>query len=335
MKTKAKITLFVFRSSAVLLCIGLTGFSLNNQFYLYQKLLGDFSAWSISGIIESLRLFTLYVVFSRKRAAVAWVGYAAIALWCLVANSWAISESITRNITRIDKRVIQIYRKVAQAAVGDIQGDIDYQRKHVRINSGLLERDPGNANVLGIQKYRKGEIARLNKEKLKIENYEPKNNSELAARISQVAIKYGVKMKYDITYSSNGDSAPKSIFGISSQNQKLIINLAIILLIEIGIFTTARYAKNNGDSLSPLYHELITPNDKSITLGDKSKKKVIYSPDTIRKHEELSGNKYFQEWIEGGARSMRHYSGAKRKFAQAANRFYKKRRELLDNKKEA
>jgi hypothetical protein len=315
-----------FKWISALFCVSLTGFSLLNQFDLYELKVGLMWAWAFSGIIESIRLYTLYIIFTREKRNVAIAGYAALAAWCLLANSWAISTKVYQVDNQVDIKLIKEYQRLKGESVQLIKEELKLIERHWRINSAKLERypegTPQHSEYLGYQKARNKEKQEKLQEKEKINKYNPSKASEYYRICEALGVNYGLNFKYDTYIIGNGENASDSIFNFSEKAQKLIINLAIIILVEIGIFATARYAKSKNQV-----------DKKSINLKSTKSTKKSSEVDVLSTDKKLKADDRFEKWLDKGAKNSAGYSGRLRDFAKKAYPFYVlEHPELLEEK---
>jgi hypothetical protein len=343
MKKRIEIKKFNYHKAiSIVLCIGFTGLSLYNQFGLYKIKIGLIFAWGASGIIESFRLYVLYILFgkdgSRLKLFITGIGYFALAAWCLVANSWAISESININENQIDPVLLSQYHKIKNEIITNIKSDIQKSQKeisnhnyHIAVNIEILKINPDNLKV----KAKKAEriidrdrhiakIKRLNSEIDKISKYEPRNNAEIQRHAFTTASLYGVNVKFDTIYAGARESGLKSIFGTSEKLEKIIINIALILLIEAGIILTAMNAKNKNHKITKRNLKL----SQSKSDNGKSDNQKSQNQEIISQYHELMKHPLYNEWDIDRKKSNQLAPGEMRKFASKAWRVIKKYKKL-------
>jgi hypothetical protein len=337
-----------FKGTSIILCLAFTGLSLYNQFGYYYALIGLTFAVGASGIIESFRLYVLYVIFGRDikgfRLWLTCIGYLFLALTCFTVNFLAIEKSIRENENHIDITLLSQYQEIKSEVIKVINGDIEnYESNivklesdipnhnyHIALNGELLKINPGNLVAIAKTVERKEsikkindkvrvintEISALNAEINKISKTNPANNGEIMQHGLTLSTKYDVPAKFDKIYTNDTSGAPNGFLGLSENATKLLINLAILLLIEMGIITTAMSAKSNGKKGD-------TENQKPITKSEpviKSDKK----DDPIEKeYQKIITDKYYSGWL-GGRRSRSDVSGKERReFTTRVNNFFK------------
>jgi len=299
-------------------CLLLTGASLINQYDFYVAIAGVTKAYGASVIVEFTRIYTLYMAITKNKKGLAWTAYFLLAAWCMFANSIAITNTEYQEESQLDINLIEKYQVLKGEAVAKIKLDIAREEKESRQNSGILGAQPNNARIREIQKVRKSNISRFQREINGILNFRGKNNAELLAKCREVAARYGLRFKYDKTYTDNGERAPTSILWIPEKTQQIAANLFFILLIEIGIFTTAIYAKRNGQvdiKKSQVDIKLISRNDTT-------------EKDIIKKHQEYIKHPLYSDFLDGKT-TADYAPGENRKAMKIIRKFYRQNPELL------
>ncbi|HUW45925.1 MAG TPA: hypothetical protein VMW50_09050, partial [Dehalococcoidia bacterium] len=164
-------------------------------------------------------------------------------------------------------------------------------------------------------------ISRFQREINGILNFRGKNNAELLAKCREVAARYGLRFKYDKTYASHEDSGPKSILWIPERTQQIAANLFFILLIEIGIFTTAIYAKRNGQ----VDVKKSQVDVKGMSRSDSMEKNAIAT------HQQYIKHPLYSDFLDGKT-TADYAPGENRKAMKMIRKFYRQNPELKEKK---
>jgi len=302
-------------------CLLLTGASLINQYDFYVAIAGVTKAYGASVIVEFTRIYTLYMAITKNKKGLAWTAYFLLAAWCMFANSIAITNTEYQEESQLNINLIEKYQVLKGEAVAKIKLDIAREEKESRQNAGILGAQPNNARIREIQKVRKSNISRFQREINGILNFRGKNNAELLAKCREVAARYGLEFKYDKTYASHEDSGPKSILWIPERTQQIAANLFFILLIEIGIFTTAIYAKRNGQ----VDVKKSQVDVKGMSRSDSMEKNAIAT------HQQYIKHPLYSDFLDGKT-TADYAPGENRKAMKMIRKFYRQNPELKEKK---
>lgn len=294
-----------------------------------------------SVVIESFRLYVLYIIFGRElpkaKLTAAAAGYIALAALCFYANFLAINQKIQKIENQIISEMMADYQKISTAAIRSIRNDIKMIESDIRNdedqniqNRGLIKAGLRKEKITGIKE---GRDQRINKYEAKIKvklteieklsSFQSKNMAKIKNAGLQVAAEYDISLSPDTFIIPGGESGSESILSDSQKAKKLIINLAIILIIEIGIMVTAMSAKANGKALSDF-----------ISSDKKNDKPVSEKEKVESEYQKIISSNFWPEWKTDRYKSDQVPPGEKREFAKRALKFFRKHPELLEILKE-